>query len=322
MKYRSAIVFFIALAFTGIDLQVFVRPAASLEAEYRIGAITANVNLRQTPSLQGKIVTGLLEGLPVKIYGEKDSWYQVSAMKNHMLFNGWIYTRYVEIVSTETGLALPKVKKPEPLPPAPPEKPLPAPVQTSLEPEKTDVTMAPELEIAVEKSSRPADQKEMQAPSTENSTAPAIETKSADPFRLLLFISPLVLAIIVLLIAARVFKAARTATPAAEPVERLPVDRPPETQAKPSGHERRQSPRLNRLIEVDFAVGGKFFRGFISNLSETGVYIDTSESFTVGQEIIISCPNIDTGGYAKRAGQIVRLGETGIGVKFQPNEMS
>jgi hypothetical protein len=346
MKYRSAILFFIALAFTGLNLQGFVHPAAGLAAEYRIGAVTANVNLRKTPSLQGDVVAGLLKGLPVKVYGEKDGWYRVSAKKNHMLFNGWVYNRYVEIVSAETGPVLPEVRDPKPLPPAPSEKPLPAPVQTSPPPEpaarsqppvvqtltreaapepaKTDAAMAPERKVTAEKTSSPAAQKQMPAPSPEKSAAPAANPKSTDTARLLLYISSLVLAIIALLIAARAFKAARTSAPVAEPAaepaaECLPVDTPPITPAKPPVQERRHAPRLNRLIEVDFAVGGKFFRGFITNLSETGVSIDTPETFTVGQEIIISCPAIDTGGYAKRVGLIVRLTETSIAVHFQIN---
>ena len=64
-------------------------------------------------------------------------------------------------------------------------------------------------------------------------------------------------------------------------------------------------------------MAGKFYRGFINNLSETGAYVDTPETFAVGQEITISCPAIDTGGYIKRDGMIVRLTETGIAVHFQ-----
>jgi Tfp pilus assembly protein PilZ len=68
-------------------------------------------------------------------------------------------------------------------------------------------------------------------------------------------------------------------------------------------------------------VDGKFFRGFINNLSETGVYVDTPESFTVGREITLSCPSIDTGGHIKRDGTIVRLTATGIAVDFQQDDL-
>ena len=137
---------------------------------------------------------------------------------------------------------------------------------------------------------------------------------------LLLSISPLVLAVIALLIAVRAFRATRDAS-GPKPAETAPPPsgsepepvRPPITPEKPPVNEKRLAPRLDRLIEVDFSVDGKFFRGFINNLSESGAYVDTPESFTVGQGITIACPAIDTGGYIKRDGMIVRRRKRGKG---------
>ncbi|MCP3954230.1 MAG: SH3 domain-containing protein, partial [Desulfobacterales bacterium] len=208
MKYRSTIVLFFVLTLTVSLLPTWPRPAPCLAAEFRIGTVTANVNLRKTPGLQGAVVAGLQKGLPVKVYGEKDSWYRVSANKNYTLINGWIYKRYVEIVSTQSGPARPEVSTPQPLPEAPSEKPLPALLKTAPlpepapVPEKTAPAKAPKLEIPPEKSALPAAQKHALPPTT-GKTAPASSTKSTDTARLLLSISPLVLAIIALLVAAR-----------------------------------------------------------------------------------------------------------------------
>ena len=85
MKSRSAKLLFFILSITGVLLQDFSAPASGLSAEFRIGAVTTNVNLRKTPSLQGDIVAGLQQSSPVKIYGEKDDWYRVSSKKNYIL---------------------------------------------------------------------------------------------------------------------------------------------------------------------------------------------------------------------------------------------
>ncbi|MCP3955802.1 MAG: PilZ domain-containing protein, partial [Desulfobacterales bacterium] len=174
-------------------------------------------------------------------------------------------------------------------------------------------------------------------PPTTGKTAPASSTKSTDTARLLLSISPLVLAIIALLVAARAFRAARTQgrkmevpaalSPGNEPAALSPendttAEKPRISPEKPPVNEKRRATRLNRLIEVDFSVDGRFFRGFINNLSETGAYVDTPEQLAVGREITIACPDIHTGGHIKRAGLIVRLTPTGIGVHFQKTEIS
>jgi hypothetical protein len=200
----------------------------------------------------------------------------------------------------------------------PAEKPAPEPV-------KKDTALAPEQKVAVEKSAPPTGQKQEQAPSVEKPAEPAAGTKPAGIGRLLLSASPLVLAMIALLIAVKAFRATRPPAPkAAEPATGPPknepeIERPAITPEEPPVNEKRRAPRLNRLVEVDFSVTGRFFRGFINNFSETGVYVDTPEKFTVGQEITIACPDIDTGGYTKRTGLIVRLTQTGIAVHFQQN---
>jgi len=343
MKFKSPTIFMIALAFTGMLLQAWLHPDPGLSQEYRHGVVTTNVNLRKTPGLQGDIVAGLQKGLPVRIFGEKDGWYRVSAKKNYIQFNGWVYNRYVEIVSPETAGSRPEMTSPRSLtageqptqatiiPPSPkpvtPVRSQPAPMNIPAEsaaPANAGSTAPPagKQKSAAAEQTRPVSEKHS------GTTAPDIPAVTADGspatggIRLLLSISPLVLAIIALLVAVRAFRASRSPaaedTPPALPGEPETPDAPPTINpGRPPVNEKRRAPRLNRLVEVDFAVGGKFYRGFINNLSETGAYVDTPEQFTVGSEITISCPAIETGGYVKRDGMIVRLTETGIAVHFQ-----
>jgi len=343
MTFKSATMLIITLAFAGILLQDTMHSAPALAEEYRLGTVTANVNLRKTPGLQGDIVAGLQKGLPVKVFGEKDGWYRVSANKNYMQFNGWVYKRYVEIVSSETAAALPEVKSPQPLPadtrPTQSVKPPPAKVAPSqpsppVIPAKTaapggvtsDARPVDKQKTADTKQVRPVSEKGSVTVAAEDPAIPAAGSPATGGFRLFLSLSPLVLAIIALLVAVRAFRS--TGSPASKepssppPTKPASPDAPPTiTPGKPPVNEKRRAPRLNRLVEVDFAVGGRFYRGFINNLSETGVYVDTPEQFTVGEEITISCPAIDTGGHVKRDGMIVRLTETGIAVHFQQSVM-
>ncbi len=341
MIVRSAKLLVFILGITTLILPYPGKPGVVFGADFRIGAVTTNVNLRKTPSLQGDIVAGLQKGSPVKVYGEKDGWYRISAKKNYILFNGWVYKRFVEIATLRAEPALSQTESSKPLPVALPEKRAAATVAASPppvtqapikpakpEPAKTAVATSTKMEIAAEKTAAPASGKlNKQPPSTKKTPVPVASPQPSGNLRRLLSISPLLLAIIALLVAVRAFRAARAPAPAGKvkkptpppTKEPVPEKQPPAAEGPPVS-EKRQAPRVNRLIEVDFAVAGKFFRGFINNRSETGVYIDTPEIFNVGQEITISCPVIDTGGYSKRIGLIVRLTETGIAVHFQQNE--
>ena len=349
MKSQSAKLLVLFLGVATLIFQGPGGPAAVSGAEFRIGAATTNVNLRKAPSLQDDIVAGLQRGQTLQVFGEKDGWYRVAAKKNYTTFNGWVYKRYVAISQPEAAPPLPEPAKPQPLTTAQPAAPSPAPVKASPPPTapapppvpvaKPAPQPAPEPPAAAEKPIVAAEQNVAPVyPAGQPSPSSAAGTPASAPpaktdgkIRLLLSISPLVLAIIALLVAVRAFRSARDAAgkarPAAAPLPAKPVVEKPKTEKpaaagrKPAVNEKRRAPRTNRLIEIDFAVDGKFFRGFINNLSETGVYVDTPEKFAVGREITISCPDIETGGYIKRSGLIVRLTPTGIAVHFEQDTL-
>ena len=79
----------------------------------------------------------------------------------------------------------------------------------------------------------------------------------------------------------------------------------------------RQNKRRNLTGMVDYVVDGKNFRDFIGDLSEGGAFITTGQAFDMGKEItvILVLPTLERP--LKINGEIVRISEEGIGVKFK-----
>jgi len=79
----------------------------------------------------------------------------------------------------------------------------------------------------------------------------------------------------------------------------------------------RQNKRRNLTGMVDYVVDGKNFRDFIKDVGEGGAFITTGQAFDVGKEItvILVLPTLERP--LKINGEIVRISEEGIGVKFK-----
>ena len=79
----------------------------------------------------------------------------------------------------------------------------------------------------------------------------------------------------------------------------------------------REFSRKDYKKEVDFVLNERIFRGFIQNLSASGMFIETSESFSEGQRITLTFELPEPGEHIKVSGKIVRLiSDIGFGVKF------
>ena len=79
----------------------------------------------------------------------------------------------------------------------------------------------------------------------------------------------------------------------------------------------REFSRKDYKKEVDFVLNERMFRGFIQNLSASGMFIETSESFSEGQRITLTFELPEPGEHIKVSGKIVRLiPDIGFGVKF------
>ena len=85
---------------------------------------------------------------------------------------------------------------------------------------------------------------------------------------------------------------------------------------KSENKDRRGHSRKHCLIPLDYKVNGRSFKGYILDISAFGVFIETSDYFFGGQEILMvfSVPNYQKS--LKLAGEIVWSSQHGIGVKF------
>jgi Tfp pilus assembly protein PilZ len=80
----------------------------------------------------------------------------------------------------------------------------------------------------------------------------------------------------------------------------------------------REFPRLSCYIQVDFAAGGKAYRSCIRDISASGVFIETGDSFKPGQEIALcfSLAESDATLPLKLNGKVTRIYPDGIGVQY------
>jgi len=80
--------------------------------------------------------------------------------------------------------------------------------------------------------------------------------------------------------------------------------------------ERRRHTRKSFITVVDFACQGRACREFVQDISGSGAYIQTSRSFSVGQDVVLTFPFPDSQKHVKITGRIARVADTGIGVQF------
>jgi len=81
--------------------------------------------------------------------------------------------------------------------------------------------------------------------------------------------------------------------------------------------ERRSCRRKDFPTMVDYNVADRYYRDFIQNISERGVFIKTTETFSEGQETLMTFMSPDYQKPFKIKGEIVRLHPDGVGVKFK-----
>jgi len=81
--------------------------------------------------------------------------------------------------------------------------------------------------------------------------------------------------------------------------------------------DRRQCERKDFLRVIDYKVGDNYYRDFIQNISETGLFIKPSKTFSVGQTVSMTFMSPDEQSPFKINGEIVRVHTGGIGIKFK-----
>jgi len=81
--------------------------------------------------------------------------------------------------------------------------------------------------------------------------------------------------------------------------------------------DRRKYSRKDFFRIIDYTVEDRYYRDFIHDISESGVFIKTSQTFSFGQTIIMTFTSPDYQRPFKINGEIVRVLQDGIGVAFK-----
>jgi len=83
-------------AFFLFILAVFCWAGMASAFEAWNGELTANVNLRRSPGLKGKIITGLEKGDKVLIRDRHEEWYKIVLERETYGYNGWVYGVFIK----------------------------------------------------------------------------------------------------------------------------------------------------------------------------------------------------------------------------------
>ena len=81
--------------------------------------------------------------------------------------------------------------------------------------------------------------------------------------------------------------------------------------------EQRKYSRKDFFSIIDYSVEGQYYRDFIQNISESGLFFKPSHTFSVGQTIQITFMSPDYQKPFRINGEIVRADSDGVGVKFK-----
>jgi hypothetical protein len=83
-----------------------------------------------------------------------------------------------------------------------------------------------------------------------------------------------------------------------------------------NGDKRRQ-PRKDCLINVNMMLQGPNYNSYILDINQYGAYIETSESFAVGQQMKLTFASPDSRKPLDVTGEIIRKDNQGVGIRFR-----
>jgi type II secretory pathway predicted ATPase ExeA len=81
--------------------------------------------------------------------------------------------------------------------------------------------------------------------------------------------------------------------------------------------EKRQHKRRALFLAIDYKVGDRVIRDFIDDLSIGGVFIETRQQFSIGQEVTMTFSLPRSRRHCKVAGEVIRVERMGIAVRFR-----
>ena len=71
------------------------------------------------------------------------------------------------------------------------------------------------------------------------------------------------------------------------------------------------------LTIIEYNVDNRYYKDFIQDISGSGVFIKTSQTFSVSQTILMTFMSTNNQKSFRINGEIIRIHEDGIGVKFK-----
>jgi hypothetical protein len=83
---------------------------------------------------------------------------------------------------------------------------------------------------------------------------------------------------------------------------------------KENNIEKRDDPRIEYSGHIFFITKDGFYEGDLTDYSEHGLFVRTSDILPVGSVLTIALPYLD--GHVKRKGQVVRASKNGFGVEL------
>jgi len=79
----------------------------------------------------------------------------------------------------------------------------------------------------------------------------------------------------------------------------------------------RKHTRKECLITANYATKGRAYQNFIQDISTEGVFIETRESFAVGDEFLLTISYSNEQRPFKIEGEVARIDSKGVGIKFK-----
>jgi uncharacterized protein YraI len=158
--------FWSVLMITGtLLISTALPPLAAAGNEWQ-GRLLSNVNLRQAPGLNGRVICGLQKGSLLTVREQRGDWYRVAQEQENYGYFGWVYAKYVareasatEEVAVPPAAAVPAAAPaPAPVRIAPPAAPAAAASPVAPEPQvpETAPAAAPSAHLPQPATSEPA----------------------------------------------------------------------------------------------------------------------------------------------------------------------
>lgn len=82
------------------------------------------------------------------------------------------------------------------------------------------------------------------------------------------------------------------------------------------GFEKRKHPRRPCSAPIEYSLQSQTYRNLSRDISASGLFIETWDSFPIGEELTLSIPISDNQKYLKVEGKVVRSDRQGIGIEF------